>query len=679
MKRIITVLFVLLQICFIEGATYYSIGIDPNLTSSWNTNRTGGGDSPLDFASGDIFVIQNGYTMTTSAAWSISGTGSKLWIENGGILVATSACTLATATTFQIDNGGTYKHNNSTASGSTIFAGKESFAAGSTIEILASQSSGLLQSDISFGNIIWNIASGTGNPNLNGGLTNIQGNFEILSTGSSGSLVLTKSDAFSLTIIGDLIISGGTLNLSNGTANAVINLSGNFEMTGGTITETSDGSGTIVFSGSSQQTFTKSSGTISEKINFTINNPTGVILNNPLTIDNKGTLTLTSGNITTTLTNLLTLGASVTISGGSSSSFINGPLAHTDDATTLATKTFPIGKDTYYRPLMLAVTQDAATSTTYTAEIFNVAPTSRTLPGTLDKVSTVRYWNITKGSGANITAAAVTLNYDSDDGVSNYANLRVAKDDGFGNWIDLGGTGTANTSGSITSTTNFTSFSNFVLANASGGANPLPVELSSFTSVVNGNDVVLNWSTATEVNNYRFSVQRASTPLGISSYGAGSVIPSESASGEEGWKEIGFVNGNGNSNCPKEYSFIDNTLSASGTYSYRLKQIDNDGKYEYSNSVEVNFVQANKFNLAQNFPNPFNPVTVINYQLPANSFVTLKVYDLLGKEVATLVNGNMDAGNHNVNFNASSVAAGTYFYELKAGDYTSIKKLMLVK
>ncbi|RJP72250.1 MAG: T9SS C-terminal target domain-containing protein [Ignavibacteriales bacterium] len=248
--------------------------------------------------------------------------------------------------------------------------------------------------------------------------------------------------------------------------------------------------------------------------------------------------------------------------------------------------------------------------------------------------------------------------------------------------IGLNETGTSTTpTGSSIGLTGFgTKYSDFTWTSYISSATPgenngsqaLPVELSSFTSVIKGNDVVLKWSTATEVNNYGFEIERSPSPT--PSLWEGALTP---LWGD--WGAIGFVNGNGNSNSIKEYSFTDNTLTASGKYFYRLKQIDTDGKFEYSNAIKVNFTGENGFNLAQNYPNPFNPVTVINYQLPANSYVTLKVFDLLGKEVTTLVNGNMDAGNHNVNFNASSLSAGTYFYKLKAGDYTSVKKLMVVK
>ena len=149
----------------------------------------------------------------------------------------------------------------------------------------------------------------------------------------------------------------------------------------------------------------------------------------------------------------------------------------------------------------------------------------------------------------------------------------------------------------------------------------LPVELTSFNATVSNNNIKLSWQTATEIKNYGFEIEREK-------------LTSNSTSGV--WQKIGFVNGNGNSNSIKNYSFIDNGLS-DGKYSYTLKQIDNDGNFEYSKKVEISVTQANKFNLDQNYPNPFNPSTKIKYSLQNASNVTLTVYDILGNKVQVLV------------------------------------------
>jgi hypothetical protein len=144
------------------------------------------------------------------------------------------------------------------------------------------------------------------------------------------------------------------------------------------------------------------------------------------------------------------------------------------------------------------------------------------------------------------------------------------------------------------------------------------------------------------------------------------------------WSKIGFVEGNGTTNAPKSYFFTDK--SASGKTSYRLKQIDRDGKFEYSQTVEVTVLSAPKeFALEQNYPNPFNPTTSINYQLSANSFTTLKIYDAIGREVATLVNEVKEAGYYSAQFDGAKLSSGTYYYRLNAGGFTNVKRLTLIK
>ena len=191
----------------------------------------------------------------------------------------------------------------------------------------------------------------------------------------------------------------------------------------------------------------------------------------------------------------------------------------------------------------------------------------------------------------------------------------------------------------------------------------LPVELTSFTATAKSSSVELNWQTATEVNSYGFEIQRIrNEELGI-----------------RNWEKIGFVQGSGNSNSPKEYSFVDSNPATEKSF-YRLKMIDIDGSFEYSDIVEVSFnLTLSTFELFQNYPNPFNPETVITYQLPVSSFVTLRVFDVLGKEVVTLVNEVKDAGQHKIKFDASKISSGVYFYSLQTGSFYSTKKLMVLK
>jgi Secretion system C-terminal sorting domain len=206
-------------------------------------------------------------------------------------------------------------------------------------------------------------------------------------------------------------------------------------------------------------------------------------------------------------------------------------------------------------------------------------------------------------------------------------------------------------------------------------SSPLPVELTRFSAINLKNSIALNWATATEVNNYGFEIQRTLNP----SPGKGGT--------PGGWEKIGFVKGNGNSNSPKEYSFVDNKTPGvsenpgglSSKLEYRLKQIDNDGQFKYSKVVEVLFNVPAEFSLKQNYPNPFNPTTSIRYSIPRAEHVTLKIYDVLGKEAASLVDENKEAGSYNITFNASGLASGIYYYRITAGEFTEVKKLMLLK
>ena len=195
-----------------------------------------------------------------------------------------------------------------------------------------------------------------------------------------------------------------------------------------------------------------------------------------------------------------------------------------------------------------------------------------------------------------------------------------------------------------------------------GAFAPLPVELTSFRGVREGNAVRLTWTTASEKNNADFEVQRRSENREVSN---------------EAWQVLGFVRGNGTTSDAKSYSFVDRT--ATGKVSYRLKQVDFDSAFEYSPVIEVEAGLPRTFELGQNYPNPFNPSTVISYQLPVASEVSLKVYDMLGREVATLVSGRQEAGRYSVSFNAASLSSGVYFYRLQAGAFVETKKMMLVK
>jgi hypothetical protein len=195
----------------------------------------------------------------------------------------------------------------------------------------------------------------------------------------------------------------------------------------------------------------------------------------------------------------------------------------------------------------------------------------------------------------------------------------------------------------------------------------LPVELSVFNAAAVANNVNLEWRTQTEIHNSGFEIERRTV-------GA----PSSP------WNNIGFVQGNGTSNAPHEYSFTDQNLSP-GCYAYRLKQIDNDGSYKYFGNAEVEVLAPSRFAVDQNYPNPFNPSTTLQYSLPINSHVRLQIYDVLGQVVADLADGDQTAGWYRIRWNAD-VPTGIYFYRIDAVSVTDpndrfvqVKKMQLLK
>jgi hypothetical protein len=191
----------------------------------------------------------------------------------------------------------------------------------------------------------------------------------------------------------------------------------------------------------------------------------------------------------------------------------------------------------------------------------------------------------------------------------------------------------------------------------------IPVELTSFTAISVDQAVLLSWRTATETNNRGFEIQRQQ--------------------GSDSWEKLGFVAGKGTTTEPQVYSYKDNDVS-SGTYTYRLKQIDYDGSFYYSNEVQVNVNAPVQFSLSQNYPNPFNPTTVIQYQVPKTSDVIIKIYDLLGQEIKTLFTGQVQQGTYKVEWNGLNnegihMSSGTYIYRITTGEFTQSMKMILMK
>jgi photosystem II stability/assembly factor-like uncharacterized protein len=275
--------------------------------------------------------------------------------------------------------------------------------------------------------------------------------------------------------------------------------------------------------------------------------------------------------------------------------------------------------------------------------------------------------------GSNIRSSAIRPLFDNQFyiGLDGVDSLGVwATTNGGNNWFDFNGGTMLNTyvirALVFNSTGNHTLFAGRASATANLGGvyeytfSFVPVELVSFSAEVFGGNVNLTWMTATELNNYGFQIERRNF---------------ESTE----WVNVGFVNGNGSTTETQFYSFSDKSVSV-GKYFYRLKQLDFSGSYEYSSEIEATILEVlNDFNLKQNYPNPFNPSTRISFSIPQNSFVTLKVFDVLGNEIETLVNRDLEAGSYELEFIGKNLTSGVYFYNITAGDFSKTMKMILSK
>ena len=189
--------------------------------------------------------------------------------------------------------------------------------------------------------------------------------------------------------------------------------------------------------------------------------------------------------------------------------------------------------------------------------------------------------------------------------------------------------------------------------------NPTPVELTSFTASVDNKNVTLNWKTESELNNCSFEIYRST--------------------GIDNWNQVGIVSGHGTTTQENNYTYIDKDLNP-GNYSYKIIQVDFDGSQSESDVVYVEVTNnVTEYTLNQNYPNPFNPSTTIQYSIPESGNVKLSVFNSLGEEVANLVDGNKEAGTYRINFNADELSSGIYYYRISINNFSSIKKMILLK
>ena len=622
-----------------NGAAWSSL----NSNSDFEYQNTTSFSSAIDYGN---LIINTGGNVTSSGNVTVSGnltvsTGTNFRLVNTG----SSSCTYTVTGNLIINGTGTFTGN---VNGNGI----------ATMNLGGSLSIGSFSAGSGSGGFIMNFTGGSSSVNFapsssfitNGNITIATS--KVVTLGQNVSVSSGNILAINGTLdCGTNIISGaGGITVSSGATLKIGHTNGLNENITTIGTNSFSTSANYEFNGSAAQiTGTSLPITIN---NLSINNSNGVTLSQTTTVN--GTLTLSSGNISTS-SSTLTLASSGNITGEASGQYLIGNL--------VTTQNVGIGASTFGG---MGVSLDAGTNDLGDVTVTRVSGSSGvvTVSG---KSGINRKWTISSTNpptdGRNLTLSWIA----DDDNSKDLTTAQVWKStDNDSSWFTIGSPANVSLTRSITVTT--TSFSNWTVSDA---ANPLPVELSSFTSKIIGNKVNLSWQTATEVNNYGFDVER-------SAYGSELLAESRLLNADS-WTKIGFVEGHGNSNSPKDYSFVDNKLTQPGAYYYRLKQIDNDGKFSYSKTISVDYNQLLAFRLEQNYPNPFNPVTTIKFSLPEGGHVMLKLYDALGREVRTLLNENRNAGLHSINFVADNLSNGVYYYKITAGNYNSVKKMIILK
>ena len=391
--------------------------------------------------------------------------------------------------------------------------------------------------------------------------------------------------------------------------------------------------------------------------NLVINNSSNITLDRATNVSNF--LSMVNGKLMTTNTYVLTCQSAANANIGTASSYVDGPMVHTWATAVQTAKNFPIGKGIAYRPVALTIKQSNATSVTYRAEVNN-SPASAlpyTLPASIANISNVRYVQFIRQAVANFTNGKIQMYYDLDDGVANKTTLLVAHDDGVSQWQNFGGVATANWTGNIVSTTfnNFHTY--FALANPPGGGNPLPIELATFTANLDNKNVVVDWTTQSELNNDYFNIERSKDNVH--------------------YETIATVRGAATSTEEHSYTYTDHN-PYTGTSYYRLKQTDFDGHFTYFLPVSVLNKNTSVFNV---YPNPTKGYD-INLSCSGCDLKSYKisVKDINGKTIPFDTRASENYGELKLDIDESYRTFGSmYIIQASNGDETVRQKIMINK
>jgi len=447
--------------------------------------------------------------------------------------------------------------------------------------------------------------------------------------------------------------SGGLLGI--GSANGIMasSVSGNVQVTG---SRNYNSNATYIYNGTgayglSQQV--TGDGIPSTVSNIIINNSSGVNLSKSTTVTNN--LTLTSGILS--IENYdLTISPSGIISGETSASYIStGGTGNLSMTVSNSNKTFPIGNGSY-TPIIL---YNSGTTDVYSAKIKN---TFDFIPLNYHVVS--KQWTLSESvaGGSNLS---ITLQWNSGDENALFfrgSALYMGQYNGIIWETHFASNGVSGSGPYIVTATGFTQLNPIVLGNDES----MPVELINFSAVPNSNNVRLSWGTAFEINNSGFDIERKI-----------------SSDNEKNWKKIGFVKGKNNSNQSSFYDFNDKN-PGTGSYNYRLKQIDMNGNYRYYNLQNIVEISSpNKFNVSQNYPNPFNSETKFCIDIPVSGYLSVILYDVGGREVYKIADAFYNSGFYELKFNANKLSSGIYYcrFKIKSGiaENSITKKISLLK
>jgi FlgD Ig-like domain len=612
-----------------------------SVAANWDQNAEPG--------DGDVIVIPTGFTVIYDASVTASNY-SSVTIEGSSTLSLDATVFDFSGTTFTLGSTGTLTFNGATIN--NYSAANTTFPSGSTVQF----NTGTVQADTYHHLII----STTGTLSSSGTVT-VNGNFT-----KSGSGTYTASGA--LDIAGTTTLNAGIVDPSVGAT-----LAGDISGGGGSF---SSSSGTVTLDGSgSAQTI---SGTAISFNNLTLSNTSGLSLSQSPTVE--GVFTFGVDALVTTGSNHLLIGQAGSISGASSARYVSGRLAR-EYPTGSTTFVYPTGKGGEYLPLTLNFGSLTAGYTRVVEQINSDANgVDADVDAGLSKVSIVRYWEVSRvGTGGGISGSiTMTLNYNGSDGVNNDATeLDVAQLStdvngaaaAIGVWQSIGGNGSGTGVGSITSTS-FTSGGDFyTFGDAAGGTeNSLPVELTSFEAIAEMDKVTLKWVTESETENFGFNIFKK-------------------LDSEDAWVQVNdeLIAGQGNTSTATGYEFVDFSVRSGDVYSYRLESVSIGGIINVEKVIEIVVPVPDKFVLFNNYPNPFNPVTNLKFQLPEQSRVSMVVYDITGKVVKNLIkDASYDVGQHVVVWDATNqsgtqVSSGLYLYRFTAGKYSKLGRMILLK